>query len=310
MCLLNSIIYAFILQIIFLPRLNIFIQLLLCHSLVLLISVSAIPKRTEPTRPPTLQGNMVSLRLSRQVDAPNQCSSANKSVYKLVRYWHTCIAPRVLRFATQFVTLLAAPTAPVRAATCVLHATIHFVLRYASLHHVRSFDIATRHCTLSSTQGNAQVLQMPFRKPSLQYSLGFISLHYVLHSFQSHSVHPLPIILACLAACHSCGFVMVFDQPHNSLTQIKTHAKPLHSQQLSTAVARLCSHHCGRRTQPIPFVPLSIGFLAARPSGYSVDKCATRLCFFLAAGAITFLPTHRKTLQNLHSVLKQSDYIC
>jgi len=117
-----------------LPRLNIFIQLLLCHSLVLLISVSAIPKRTEPTRPPTLQGNMVSLRLSRQVDAPNQCSSANKSVYKLVRYWHTCIALRVLRFATQFVTLLAAPTAFVRAATCVLHAT-SFISSFVTLHY-------------------------------------------------------------------------------------------------------------------------------------------------------------------------------
>ncbi len=41
-----------------------------------------------------------------------------------------------------------------------------------------------------------------FAKPSLQYSLGSIPLHYVLHSLQSHSVHPLPIILLALLACY------------------------------------------------------------------------------------------------------------
>ena len=33
----------------------------------------------------------------RQADAPNQCSSANKSVYELLRHWHSSIALRVLR---------------------------------------------------------------------------------------------------------------------------------------------------------------------------------------------------------------------
>lgn len=32
------------------------------------------------------------------------------------------------------------------------------------------------------------------RKPTLQYSLGFIPLHFVIHSLQYRSVHPLPII--------------------------------------------------------------------------------------------------------------------
>ena len=33
------------------------------------------------------------------------------------------------------------------------------------------------------------------RKPTLQYSPGSIMLHYVLHSFQSHTGHPLPSVL-------------------------------------------------------------------------------------------------------------------
>jgi len=53
----------------------------------------------------------------RQADVPNQCSSSNESVYKLLWYCCTCIALRVLRYATQFVTLLAAHTAFVTAAT-------------------------------------------------------------------------------------------------------------------------------------------------------------------------------------------------
>ncbi len=59
----------------------------------------------------------------RQADAPNQCSSANKAVDILLWYWNTCIALQVLRYAAQFVTLLAAHTAFITAATCVLHAT-------------------------------------------------------------------------------------------------------------------------------------------------------------------------------------------
>jgi hypothetical protein len=43
--------------------------------------------------------------------------AAMKSVYKLLWYCCTCIALRVLRYATQFVTLLAAHTAFVTAAT-------------------------------------------------------------------------------------------------------------------------------------------------------------------------------------------------
>ena len=147
---------------------------------------------------------------------PNQCSSANKAVYILVRYWHTCIALRVLRFASQFVTLLAAPTACVRAATCVLHAS-SFISSFVPLHYTTfaAFDIAKRHGTLSSTQGKAQVMHIPFRKPSLQCSLGSISLHYVLHSFQSHSVHPLPIIWRALRPATAAGLSWFLSGAHS-----------------------------------------------------------------------------------------------
>lgn len=62
-----------------------------------------------------------------------------------------------------------------------------------------------------------------------------LTLHYVLHSFQSGSVHPLPIILRALRACPSCGFVMVFVSPTTDLNKTKTHAKPL---RLTVAVYR------------------------------------------------------------------------
>lgn len=125
---------------------------------------------------PTLQGNKVSLRLSRQVVAPNQCSSANKAIYVLLRHWHTCIALRVLRCTTQFVTLLATPTAFVRAATCVLHPT-SFITSFVPLplHHVRSYADALFHgfppaTTQKPTHGGKHI---PFRKTNATILTGF-----------------------------------------------------------------------------------------------------------------------------------------
>lgn len=119
-------------------------------------------------------------------------------------------ALRVLRYASQFVTLLAAPSPSSRQLLCPSCHFVHFVLRSAPLHHVRSPTICykawhpfalhnsyiKRECTYLSA------------KLTLQYSLGSIPLHYVLHSLQSHSVHPLPIILlalrttACVSGLH------------------------------------------------------------------------------------------------------------
>ena len=67
-----------------------------------------------------------------------------KPFIMLLWYWHTCIALRVLRCTTQFVTHLAAPTAFVTAATCVLRPT-SFITSYVPLplHHVRSYPDAS-----------------------------------------------------------------------------------------------------------------------------------------------------------------------
>ena len=143
---------------------------------------ASFPHRTEPNPQsqnlPTLQGNKVSLRLSRQVDAPNQCSSANSLFMSLARHWHTCIALRVLRCTTQFVTLLATPTAFVRAATCVLRPT-SFITSYVPLplHHVRSYSAASFHGFPPASTQSHHTAGSTFHSaiPTLQYSPGFIN---------------------------------------------------------------------------------------------------------------------------------------
>lgn len=189
------------------------------------ISVSLI----RITAHPTLQGKKVSLRLSWQVDAPNQCGSANKAVYKLVWYWHTCIALRVLRFATQFVTLLATPVACVRAATCVIHAT-SFISSSVPLHYTTFAAIlfASRHGTLSHTQSKAQVMHMLFRKAQATILTGLHSAT-LRPPFTSVAFSPPAANnfarLACLPQLRVChGFCL----SHKGLMKTKTHAKPSH----------------------------------------------------------------------------------
>lgn len=181
---------------------------------------------------------MVSLRLSRQVAAPNQCSSANSLFMSLTWHWHTCIALRVLRFATQFVTLLATPAACVRAATCVLHATSFFT-SFVPLHFT---TFVAGHLATSPGDPGANTRSIhPGRPaislPSLPYSLGSISLHYVLHSYQSHSVHPLPIIWRALRPATATGLSWFLSCTHPSI-KTKTHAKPL---RLTVAAYRRCT---------------------------------------------------------------------
>ena len=80
----------------------------------------------------------------------------------------------VLRCATQFVTLLAAPAACVRAVTCVLYATL-FISSFVPLHYTTFAAIlfASRHGTLSHTQSKAQVMHMPVRKAHATILTGF-----------------------------------------------------------------------------------------------------------------------------------------
>ena len=99
---------------------------------------------------------------------------------------------------------------------CVLHAT-SFISSSVSLHYTTfaARPFAARHGTLSNTQSIAQVMHIPFRKPTLQYSLGSIPLHYVLHSFQSHSVHPLPIIWRALRPATAAGLSWFLSGTHS-----------------------------------------------------------------------------------------------
>jgi len=112
---------------------------------------------------------------------PNHCSSSNKSVYKLLWYCCTCNALRVLRFASQFVMLLAVPPHSSRQLLCPSRHFVHYFLRYASLHHVRSKTICfkaghpilltqnnTWECT-SLSQANATILT-GFHSASLRHS--------------------------------------------------------------------------------------------------------------------------------------------
>jgi len=89
-------------------------------------------------------GKKVSLRRRQQADMPNHCSSSNKSVYKLLWYCCTCNALRVFRYATQFVILLAVPSPSFGQLLCPSRHFVHYFLRSASLHLVRSYPFASR----------------------------------------------------------------------------------------------------------------------------------------------------------------------
>ena len=88
------------------------------------------------------------------------------------------------------------------------------------------------------------------------FVLRFVTFRFATFHFASFSIQaaafssPAAYNFACLAACHSCGFVIVFVHTHQALTNSKTYAKPL---RLTVAVYRpamawLSIQHCGRRT--------------------------------------------------------------
>lgn len=113
-------------------------------------------------------------------------AAAMKAVDSLLWYCCTCIALRVLRFATQFVTLLAALTAFVTAAIVSFTPlrsflpSFHFITPRSQPIHLLQGWASHTNTTEARHNGNAPA----FRKPALQYSPGSISLHYVIHSLQ------------------------------------------------------------------------------------------------------------------------------
>jgi len=215
-------------------------------------------------------------------------AAAMKAVYSLLRYCCTCIALRVLRFATQFVTLLAAHTAFVTAALVSFTPLrsflppFRFITPRSQLIHLLQGWASLATPQMHRTGECTSLLQAI---PTILTGFHFAALR---HSFTSVAFSPPAAHnLACLAACHSYGFVMVFvrhtlsDENKNTCQTLASHCcclSPFHGFLASTVA--------GARSQFQSFLlPLAFG---GTPLGYSVDKCATRLCFFLAAGAITF----------------------
>lgn len=136
----------------------------------------------------------------------------------------------------------------------------------------------------------------PLRKPSLQYSLGFISLHYVIHSLRSPSVHPLPIILLAL-------------RPPSALRGFSGTEPFLISRWLMPRSApSLCVHH-SRWSFYCPPQPVALAGNSVRTSLHclcrlatlprlTADKCAAGLPLLLAQGCITFCQSTGERFHN------------
>ena len=126
-----------------------------------------------------------------------------------------------------------------------------------------------------------------FHSQNLRYNTHWVSLslHYVLHSFQSHTGHPLPSVL--VLALRPPGCVTGHRWHHPSLIRLTPYATqyPFTVCPSLPTVALLATPAGGTRRQFRR--TSSIAFEGEQPD-YSVDKCATRLNFLLAAGAITF----------------------
>ena len=94
---------------------------------------------------PTLQGKAVFLMPIRQADAPNHCSIANKAVYETCMVLAKLTMPfgcsAALCSLSHCLQLIRHSSRQLLCTSCHL---IHFVLRSASFHHVRSLTICCK----------------------------------------------------------------------------------------------------------------------------------------------------------------------
>ena len=125
----------------------------------------------------------------RQADVPNQCRSSNKSVYKLLWYCCTCIALRVLRYATQFFTLLAAHTAFLTAAFVSFTPLRSFLPRFTSFRHVRSQHICFKAWHTIQTHKPTTSDAHTFSQANATILTGFHSAS-LRHTFTSVAISP------------------------------------------------------------------------------------------------------------------------
>lgn len=124
---------------------------------------------------------------------------------------------------------------------CPSRLFVHFFLRYASFHHVRSLSFVTWQgipflYTIAKHSGNAPAILQA--DPTILTGLHFAALR---HPFTSVAFSPPAAHnLACLAACPGCGFVMVFVR-HTMADENKNICQTLasHCCCLSPAVAWL-----------------------------------------------------------------------
>ena len=144
---------------------------------------------------PALQGKAVFLMPIRQADAPNQCNIANKAVYETCMVLAKLTMPfrcfAALRSLSHCLQLIRHSSRQLLCPSCHL---IHVacaadpcgIIRSATLHHVRSLTVCCKawHTIQQHKSINTSDAHTFPQNHTLQYSLGSIPLHYVLHSFQ------------------------------------------------------------------------------------------------------------------------------
>ena len=136
----------------------------------------------------------------------------------------------------RFVILLAVPPHSSRQLLCPSRHFVHFFLRSASLLLVRIYPFASRPgipCQHHRSMTHWECTSLSQAIPTILTGFHFAALR---HTFTSVAFSPPAAHnLACLAACHGCGFVKVFVTLATDLIRTKTHAKPL---RLTVAVYR------------------------------------------------------------------------
>ncbi|MBS1952195.1 MAG: hypothetical protein JST37_14415 [Bacteroidetes bacterium] len=120
-----------------------------------------------------------------QAIMPNQCSSSNTFVY------YTCMVLLHLHCPSGAMLRYAVCHAACSSSSFLTAAFVSFTplcsflppFRYTSPRSLLPvcFKAGSRH---QSIKTNTQAGHQPLHKPPLQYSLGFIPLHYVIHSLQ------------------------------------------------------------------------------------------------------------------------------
>ncbi len=135
---------------------------------------------------------------------------------------------------------------------------VHFFLRYAAFHHVRSPAIASvpgilRQHTIPSMAGCTVLTQA-----ITTILTGFHYASLVIHSLQYHSVHPLPSFIVLAGSPTWAAFTLRLLIAHSSL--------------ISQSIAKLLLHSsgtCVNRSRKITPVPSYVAAIAPDDRGFT-----------------------------------------